>query len=88
MTNRNYVLEFGNIGLTGVPLTDSDSAPLLHSAHLIEENYYCMVMCDWKATAKVLQDNETFVSHFGPILTPPCLLYLSHTGNQDSISGI
>jgi hypothetical protein len=54
---------------------DSDSAPLLHLARLIEENYYCVVMCDWNATAKVLQDNETSVSHFSPSLTPPRLLY-------------
>ena len=32
-------------------------------------------MLDWKATAKVLQDSEAFLSHFGPNLTPPHLLY-------------
>jgi hypothetical protein len=32
-------------------------------------------MLDWNAMAKVLQDKETFVSHFGPNLTPPHLLY-------------
>src|ERR1700683_5156587 len=32
-------------------------------------------MHDWKATARVLQDNEAFASHFGPNLTPPRLLY-------------
>jgi|SRR5882762_3366022 len=54
---------------------DSDGAPLLHLVRLIEENYYCVVMSDWKATVKVLQDNKTFISHFGPNLTPPRLLY-------------
>ena len=54
---------------------NTSNSPLLHSMRLVEENYYCIVMHDWKATVKVLQDNETFASHFGPNLTPPRLLY-------------
>jgi hypothetical protein len=54
---------------------DSNGMTLLHSTRLVEENFYCFVMLDWKATAKVLQDNKAFVSHFGPNLTHPCLLY-------------
>ena len=54
---------------------DPSGMTLLHSTRLAEENFYCIVMLDWKATAKVLEDNETFVSHFGPGLTPPRLLY-------------
>src|ERR1700691_1589195 len=39
---------------------DSNGSTLLHSTHLIEEHVYCIVMLDWRATAKVLQDNRTF----------------------------
>ena len=54
---------------------DASGTSLLHTACLVEENFYCFVMLDWKATAMVLQDHETFASHFGPNLTPPRLLY-------------
>jgi hypothetical protein len=54
---------------------DTSNSSLFHSTRFVEENYYCIVMHDWKATAKVPQDNKTFTSHFSPNLTPPHLLY-------------
>src|ERR1700722_2848571 len=58
-----------------VRVQDASKSSLLHSTHLVEENYYRIVMHDWGATAMVLQDNKAFISHFGPNLTPPRLLY-------------
>ena len=49
---------------------DPSGTSLLHSTRLVEENFYCIIMLNWKVTVKVLQDNETFASHFGPNLTP------------------
>jgi hypothetical protein len=41
-----------------------DGQPLLHSSRVAEEDFYCFVMLDWEATAKVLNDKDAFSSAF------------------------
>ena len=40
MTNRNYVLESGNVGLTGVPLTDTTWEPYFECKDLMALDRY------------------------------------------------